>query len=114
MRSLGKELTCPLCRSDWGDFKWKPPPAQRKKAVGRDEHKDVHYGTKCGVCKKVTRRGGGGRVQCSPDRPLPPPLPCPHPTSLVSYIPKPPSPLPSPPLHLSTSLLPPSLNPLLP
>jgi hypothetical protein len=28
IRSLGKELTCPLCRADWGEFKWKPPPTR--------------------------------------------------------------------------------------
>ncbi|KAG2432423.1 hypothetical protein HYH02_012994 [Chlamydomonas schloesseri] len=50
VQSLGKELTCPLCRSEWGDFKWKPPPPKRK---AREERKDVHYGTHCGACKKA-------------------------------------------------------------
>lgn len=53
VQSLGKELTCPLCRSDWGDFKWRPPPPKRK---AREECKDVHYGTHCGACKKVRAR----------------------------------------------------------
>ncbi|GIM11794.1 hypothetical protein Vretimale_15256 [Volvox reticuliferus] len=50
VQSLGKELTCPLCRSEWGDFKWRPPPPKRK---AREERKDVHYGTHCGACKKA-------------------------------------------------------------
>lgn len=56
VKSLGKELTCPLCRSDWGEFKWRPPPPKRK---AREEQRrgDVHYGAHCGACKQV----GGGR-----------------------------------------------------
>ncbi|GFR42292.1 hypothetical protein Agub_g3190, partial [Astrephomene gubernaculifera] len=50
IHSLGKELTCPLCRSEWGDFKWRPPPPRRKT---REERKDVHYGTHCGACKRA-------------------------------------------------------------
>ncbi|GLI66528.1 hypothetical protein VaNZ11_010403 [Volvox africanus] len=50
VQSLGKELTCPLCRSEWGEFKWRPPPPKRKV---REERKDVHYGTHCGACKKA-------------------------------------------------------------
>ncbi|KAG2502192.1 hypothetical protein HYH03_000679 [Edaphochlamys debaryana] len=50
VQSLGKELTCPLCRTDWGDFKWRPPPPKRR---AREERKDVHYGTHCGACKKA-------------------------------------------------------------
>lgn len=50
VKSLGKELSCPLCRTDWGDFKWKPPPPKRKQ---REERRDVHYGTHCGACKKA-------------------------------------------------------------
>lgn len=50
MNSLGKELTCPLCRGEWGEFKWRPPPPKRRT---REERKDVHYGTHCGACKRV-------------------------------------------------------------
>ena len=57
VKSLGKELSCPLCRTDWGDFKWRPPPPKRKQ---REERKDVHYGTHCGACKKVGGAAGAG------------------------------------------------------
>ena len=57
VRILCKELTCPLCRSDWGPFLWRPPPPKRARAAGdgrREERKDaVHYGTHCGACRKV-------------------------------------------------------------
>ncbi|GLC40238.1 hypothetical protein PLESTB_001310400 [Pleodorina starrii] len=54
VQSLGKELTCPLCRSDWGEFKWRPPPPKRK---GRAERRDVHYGAHCGACKQAPLLG---------------------------------------------------------
>ena len=57
MRILSKELTCPLCRSDWGPFLWRPPPPKRIRAPAdgrREERRDtVHYGTHCGACRKV-------------------------------------------------------------
>ena len=58
VRILSKELTCPLCRSDWGPFLWRPPPPKRAKATAgegrREERRDtVHYGTHCGACRKV-------------------------------------------------------------
>lgn len=52
-KSLGKELTCPLCRTEWGEFKWKPPPPKRKKLVPPQGSASAHLGTRCGYCKKV-------------------------------------------------------------
>ncbi|EFJ52902.1 hypothetical protein VOLCADRAFT_86362 [Volvox carteri f. nagariensis] len=65
VQSLGKELTCPLCRSEWGEFKWRPPPPKRK---AREERKDVHYGTHCGACKKPSI-GPGGAIAGVPTSP---------------------------------------------
>lgn len=55
-RTLGKELSCPLCRAEWGEFKWRPPPAPRRKRR-EDTHEQAanaaHMGTCCGACRKV-------------------------------------------------------------
>lgn len=54
VRSLGKELTCPLCRTDWGEFSWRPPPPKRKprESAADGRPADVHHGSKCGACKR--------------------------------------------------------------
>ena len=54
VHALSKELTCPLCRGDWGPFLWRPPPPKRAKAEAKASRDAmVHYGTKCSGCRKV-------------------------------------------------------------
>ncbi len=54
-KALGKELTCPLCRTSWGDFKWRPPPLKRRRPDETHEQLSnaAHLGTSCSVCRKV-------------------------------------------------------------
>ena len=52
VHALSKELTCPLCRGEWGPFLWRPPPLKRARVEAKRDAM-VHYGTKCSGCRKV-------------------------------------------------------------
>ena len=67
--SIGKELSCPLCRRDWEGFKWNPAFAADPRArVGRRapvessadaaaRRENTHYGTSCGACRVSPLQG---------------------------------------------------------
>lgn len=58
--SLGKELSCPLCRNDWGDFTWKPtfrPPAVHARVPRHERDPASHYGVVCGGCRESPLTG---------------------------------------------------------
>ncbi|GFH25055.1 uncharacterized protein HaLaN_22951 [Haematococcus lacustris] len=55
-KALGKELSCPLCRTAWGEFSWRAPPPPRKKLDAARQQllqACVHLGTRCAACKKA-------------------------------------------------------------
>ncbi len=54
-KSLGKELSCPLCRGAWGELSWRPPPPKRRRpdALHQQQGATLHLGTRCGTCKQV-------------------------------------------------------------
>lgn len=61
--SLGKDLTCPLCRNDWGAFDWRPmfrPPALHRLRAERDPA--AHYGVACASCREAPI--AGPRLRC--------------------------------------------------
>ncbi|KAL0037874.1 hypothetical protein WJX79_003280 [Trebouxia sp. C0005] len=46
--TLKQELTCPMCRTPWGPFSWRPAPA-----LQRAHHKHAaHYGSHCKGCEQ--------------------------------------------------------------
>ena len=64
--SIGKPLTCPLCREPWEDFKWSVAYSEMRqpaRASGRERRDDIHYGTACGACRAAPLEGE--RFKCA-------------------------------------------------
>lgn len=56
----GQSLTCPLCRGDWGDFKWRPVAIPKRKKPHREAggiQGSTHHGTKCAGCRASPIQG---------------------------------------------------------
>ena len=73
--SIGKDLSCPMCRRSWEGFKWNPAFAADPRArVGRRapvesaadaaaRRENTHYGTSCGSCRVSPLQGA--RYRCA-------------------------------------------------
>lgn len=48
--SLKQELTCPMCRTPWGPFSWRPTPALQRSPLKQAAHPGSH----CRGCDQVT------------------------------------------------------------
>ena len=73
--SIGKDLSCPMCRRSWEGFKWNPAFAADPRArAGRRapvesaadaaaRRENTHYGTSCGSCRVSPLQGA--RYRCA-------------------------------------------------
>ncbi|KAL3163058.1 hypothetical protein ABBQ32_009480 [Trebouxia sp. C0010 RCD-2024] len=51
--TLKQEVTCPMCRSAWGPFSWRPPPALHCP----NTHQKAHTGSHCKGCNQAPITG---------------------------------------------------------
>ena len=51
--SLARDLSCPLCRQDCGEFLWTPAFKPHLRAQKHERASHVHYGVSCAKCREV-------------------------------------------------------------